>query len=625
MRLSDDTVHRLGDLVRETTALVFIDGKPAGTAFFISEELLLTCEHVAVTEKVTIQPYRRKSREAVVRRRRTDLDLALLHSPPDDGEPSPCVVLGQAVDSYDCLVAGYPVLEGAEPGSEVRSAGVELRKSVPGDDQSLIIGPGQIITWGMSGGPVVSTGSGTVIAIVRTSKDPQDALGGRAVPVSLAAEAFPEVREVLDGETRAMIRWRKVLGPENWQLLGRSWTIANRIDLWISGNRTHWDVCLRTAGGDAIPHEGPDLYNGVAKAIFHWAQRRHVRGPDEVRLLGQLLARSLFPKPVPSALSAMRQAASVLVCLHVAPRNDLADIPWELAADPFSGELDETLAADSPFQFTRILPDRGEPVPPPKPKPPASVRVLTVVAQPMTWVHQDIPGPSGRSHPWPDALKMRADLDANIRGNSLTVTSLVPPVPSRMQDALRAAVVNHRPYDVLHYMGTGRRELDGRPQVVFADDSNPDIELWYDVHSILRDAARAGVRLVVLEMMLPPENEDLQQLTCSALGDVITGSVTTVVVTNHPVYPDQCRMFNDDFYRFLSRGESIEKAVQEARHTLKVNKPTGDAAGFGWFTVVTGHQTGVRLAMPPSRDPTLAGVRSPDELPAELSGDVPHR
>jgi hypothetical protein len=624
MGLSEDTVRRLEDLVRETTALVSIDGEPAGTAFFITEQLLLTCEHVAVTEAVTIQPYRRKSREAAVVRRQADLDLALLRSPLDDGEPSPCVVLGQAVDSYDCLVAGYPALEGADPGSEVRSAGVNLRKSTSGGDQSLIIGPGQIITWGMSGGPVVSTGSGTVIAIVRTSKDPQDALGGRAIPVSLAAEAFPEVREMLDSEARAMIRWRNVLGPGNWQLLGRSWSIAERIDLWISGDRAHWDVRLCPAGGKPISHKGPDLYDGVAKAIFHWAQRRHVRGSDEVRLLGQLLARSLFPKPVPSGLSALREADSALVCLHVEAGNDLADIPWELAADPFCGELDQFLAADSPYQFTRILGTRSEPVPPPRPKPPASVRILTVVAQPKLWVHPDIPGPSGRSHPWPDASRMRADLDGSIRKNGLTATSLEPALPRRMQDALRDAVVGDRPYDVLHYMGTGMRGRDGRPHVVFADDSDPNSELWVDVPSILDAAARASVRLVVLELMLPPYNEDLQQLTCSAFGDVVTGSVTTVLLTNLPVYPDQCQMFNDEFYRFLSRGASIEQAVQEARYTLKVSKPTGDAAGFGWFTIVSSDQTGMRLVAPPPRDPTQTGTRSSGELPAEWSGDVRH-
>jgi Trypsin-like peptidase domain len=633
MRLSEDTQRRLAELVRETTALVYVAGRPIGTAFFIGEDLLLTCAHVGVTDTVTIQPYQRECRPAMVDGR-AEPDLALLRSPPDGGKPSPCVVLGQALDSYDCLVAGYPRMHGADPGSEVRSGGVHLRKNLTGGDQSLVIDPGQNITWGMSGGPVISTGSGAVIAIVRTSKDPEDAQGGGAIPISLAVEAFSQVREALGGETRAMIPWRDVLGQENWQLLGRSWDIAERIDLQVTGDRTHWEVRLHHAGGPEILHKGPDLGDGVAKAIFHWAQRRHVRGADEVRLLGQLLARALFPNPIPPQLDALRRADSVLVCLHVEAGNDLADVPWELAADPFPhkaepffDEPDWYLAADRPFRFTRILAERAESVSAPKPKPPASIRVLTVVAQPKGWLHQDIPRPSGRGHPWPDAPTMLAGLKASIRHNGLTVTSLASPTRGDMQEALETAHENQEPYDVLHYMGTGKLGSGGQAQIVFVDDSNPHSELeeWEDVHRILGDAARADVRLVVLELMLPPENEDLQQLICSAFGDVVKDSVKAVVLTNHPVYPDQCQVFNREFYRFLSGGESIEKAVQEARHRLKVDKPTGDAAGFGWFTVVTGRQVGIRLVAPPPRDPTLSGARATGEPPADGTGDVFHR
>ena len=145
---------------------------------------------------------------------------------------------------------------------------------------------------------MVSTETGTVVAIVRTSKDTQDALGGGAIPVSLAAEAFPEeVGELLDSEIPAMIQWRDALGRDNWeQRLGRSWSIANHIDVWIDGDRMHWDVRLDPAGGHDVPHEGPGLCNGIAKAIFHWARRRQ-RG-IEVALLGQLLASALFPQDI---------------------------------------------------------------------------------------------------------------------------------------------------------------------------------------------------------------------------------------------------------------------------------------------------------------------------------------
>ena len=46
MPLRDDVIRRLETLLPETTALVYVDGKPNGTAFFITEDLLLTCGHV---------------------------------------------------------------------------------------------------------------------------------------------------------------------------------------------------------------------------------------------------------------------------------------------------------------------------------------------------------------------------------------------------------------------------------------------------------------------------------------------------------------------------------------------------------------------------------------------------
>lgn len=622
MTLSHDTIQRLDALVRETTALVFIGDEPAGTAFFISEDLLLTCGHVAREDTVTIQPHGRKSRPAqVVRRPKTDLDLALLRSTPDNGGPSPCVVLGDAVDSYDCLIAGYPDLDGFAPGCEVRPGRMHRRTEITtGGDQYQIIDPGQIITYGMSGGPVVSAESGTVIAVVRTSKDAQGALGGGAIPVSLAAEAFSEeVREVLDGETSGMRRWRDALGRDNWRQLGRSWTIAERMDLWVTGDRTHWKVRLNYGGGRPFAHRGPRLGTGVAKAIFHWAQRRHMRGPDEVQLLGQLLARALFPNPLPGKLAALRDAGGVLICLHVPPGNDLADIPWELAADPFSDKQDAYLAAEQRFRFIRILARSGEPVSPPVPKPPSSIKVLTVVTEPPDPLDKDAPVPGNRR--WPPVSAMRASLLRSIERSELIVTSVEHPSPSHVLDALDT---DH--YDVLHYMGIGRR-YQGQAQILFVDDSDPErkLELWPDTHSILDVAASAGVRLVVLELMLPPEDKDLQQLTCSGFSDAVTGTVMAVVLTNLPVHPDQCQMFNDEFYRFLGGGASIGRSVQEARHTLKVSDPTGDAAGFGWFTVVTGNQSGIHLVAPPSRDPNVSGARGFDELLTEWSGNVRYR
>lgn len=605
MDLDEETIKKLRRMLPETTALVYSAGVPVGTAFFISADLLLTCAHVVDGEEVdgeevAIQPYQRDCRPAtVVKPDNPEHDLALLRSPLKGARPSPCAVLGEMLDSYDCLVAGYPRGDDGRLAARVLRVGVSPRTSPAGVPLELVLEPGQIITEGMSGGPVVSTETGTVIGVVRTSKNLEDPVGGGAIPISQAAEAFRQVREAQTGESLAMIRWRDILGQEKWARLHRPWAIGEQIDLLVKGSRNGWEVQIRLPSGKTIPHAGPALGERVAEAIFHWAQRRHMRGKDEVALLGQLLARALFPDPIPSDLAALGRADELLVRLHMPPGNDLGDIPWELTADPFSrfsGSLPRFLAAEPEFVFTRVV---DQPAAPSDRTlaPMTGGSVLGVVAQPTTWTY------SGAYGPGPDSAEQwTAELQHNVVAARFTFTPLAPPTLGNLFQ-----VLHDGRYDVLHYMGTGRREPNnGEGQLVFVDEAG-DVQ-WEDVHEVLDLAVHAGVRLVVLELLLPPEKPELSQLTYSKLGNVVPGTVDAAVLTNLPVHPHQCKEFNAGFYRSLGRGRTVESAAQEARLQLKHAKPVGDAAGFGWFTVVTGRNTPVVLA-PPEPDPTVIGTR----------------
>jgi len=619
MSLSRDMVRELRERLRETMALVYVAGKPTEAAFFITEDLLLTCAHVPKVGPVEVEPFGRKRRLAEVVGRDDKADVMLLSSPTLDGDPSPCVVLARykqdAPDGAVCLVGGYPRDGSGRLACEV----VDNKAHWAGERNSLIIDPGHIVTWGMSGGPVVSTDSGAVIGIVQTSKDVRDALGGSAIPIDLAAKAFSEVKEALGNQTLAMVPWRRVLGRANWQRLRRPWHMSDRIDLRVTGDRTHWEVSIEHCG-KVYPLKEPDLGKRVAEAIFHWAQRRHPRNVGEVELLGQLLARALFPADMPPWLKVLGWADDLLVCLHIAPGNDLRDIPWELAADPFPGKQDRFLAADKPFAFARIVDADCCSTAPPEPKPAADLRVLAVVAKPSGCEYKDMPRQTARPRRTArDADAMRGYLTTCISSGGLTTTPLVPPTPHGMDGALETA----EPYDVLHYMGTGAIR-NGRAEIVFMNHDGS--ALWKGVREVIETAGRTGVRLVVLELMQLPEDCEFQQLTRSDLGDVITGSVIAVVLTTHPVYLIQCEMFNRAFYESLGRGNTIEKAVQEARWTVWDSTSAVDAAGFGWFTVVTGSQTDICLAAPPPlRDPMKSGARGTEMPPTEAIGDVQDR
>ncbi len=590
MGLSRDTIQRLKDVLREAIALVFVDGQPVGTAFFISEDLLLTCAHVATHGTVTVQPYGRERRPAVVIAT-GEPDLALLRSPQDDGWPSPCVVLDRVLDQGDCFVAGFSREDDGEAGAEVFDVRVHPRGNLlGGDPENLIIEPGQTIAWGMGGGPVVSSSSGAVIAVIRTSKDLATALGGAAIPIRKAAEAFSEVEDVLIRSIPAMNRWRDVLGRDNWQRIGKSWTIEECVDLRVGGTRTHWTIRMdQTAGpGTQFHLTGADLGEEISEAIFQWALRRQMRGVDDVGLLGRLLAHALFPQGIVDHLRLVSRADSIFVRLHVED-DDLAAIPWELAAIP-SGQ-DRFLAADRRFRFARVV---DKPTTPFVPKSWANVRVLATVAQPAHWDYPEVHQPyGGGSYRWPSAAMMCDDLRHSIERHGFTVDQHGSPQLGSVRRALEDGARNGRPYDVLHYMGTGRRGADGNAHIVFGND--PRDETWVGARSVFETAARTGVRLIVLELMLPPQGQDYEPLTHNALRDVVGGSVNAAVLTSLPVHPDQCQVFNGKFYEVLGSGESVETAMQLAREELMLDRPIGDAAGFGCFTIVTGPQSGIRL------------------------------
>jgi hypothetical protein len=61
------------------------------------------------------------------------------------------------------------------------------------------------------------------------------------------------------------------------------------------------------------------------------------------------------------------------------------------------------------------------------------------------------------------------------------------------------------------------------------------------------------------------------------------------------VHPRQFNRFNRAFYERLEQGDTVETAMQFGRRMLEQNTVIEDAAGFGWFTLVTGPRSEIRL------------------------------
>jgi hypothetical protein len=621
--LPDRTVSQLTGLLRECTALVLVDSRSKGTAFFVSENQLLTCEHVVKgQDEVEVQPYLRGTRKArvVAREPETGLDLALLEVTPDEKEPpQPCVLLDDRLDEADYYLAGYPREEGQEAGLEVfKLQGHPREDNTTGLLQQLQLEAGRQVTWGLSGGPVLNTAAGAVTAVVRSSKDPSSALGGGAIPISKAAQAFEPVKQALTEPPLAIRKWRDTLGKEAWQQLGRTWDMPARVDLIVKGARHKWSITTDPTGAPAVDITGRDLGDDVTEAMFRWAQRRRITATDEVELLGRLLASALFPSGVAANLKVLANADEILVRLHVAPETKLADIPWELAAVP--GHPGKFLAAEPRFKFVRV--DDTASVAAPT-EAVAPIRVLAVVGLPPNWIFPKLY--REQTYAWPKGDVIWTRLKENFAGTRFRLTPLEDPEPSDVLQALESPR-----FDVLHYVGVGRIGRRGQAQFSMVDSSEGD-GTWQDANQILESAAASGIRLVVLEFTMPPEDQVVEPIAPSALGDMLNGSINAVVFTRFPVHPRQFQSFNREFYLHLRDGGSVERAVQLGRGVLERNKFVEDAAGFGWFSLVTGPRSDIRLVQQRTsspREPTpyrpledQPGDRDETSRPSAVSGD----
>jgi hypothetical protein len=273
------------------------------------------------------------------------------------------------------------------------------------------------------------------------------------------------------------------------------------------------------------------------------------------------------------------------------------------------------LSTNERFQLTRTLPRAdsddddwsGEYV---------TQKVLPVIAQPSEWA-DSYPTiyRTRRQIPWPKEDLLRSNLDDCLRRNGIDFPAVaVNPRYSWVEDQL-----DTREYAALHYVGFGRVE-DNVAQLTLVEEGDPQ---WVDVQDVLAAAGEAGVRLVVLEFGMAPELQELKPISPRYVCDSLPKGLQAVVLTSYPVHPRQYWRFDSGFYEALGRERgTVESAVQRGRRLVSKDSPVDDAAGFGWFTLLTAGRTGVRLCLPPLSGPA-ADLKSQQVIPRQRSEPPP--
>jgi hypothetical protein len=601
--LDPNCLVQLRELLKECVASVEdVNRSSRGSGFFVDEDLLLTCAHVVKgqkSESLRLHPFKRQPRSGIIIDviAQRSIDLALVKVDKVEGEsPQPAVVLDRGiVDNVDYFAVGYPSEQVVGvPGLEEISYRGNARIAEDGSTPILLVlqAGGALIKPGLSGGPVMNTDTGAVVGLVQYTQDPNNPTGGAAIPIGRAASDFAEVRRCLDKPPVATARWRDILGPAAWRQLGKSWGWRHELDICIRGSPSGWEVRLDPDNDGPYSLTGRGLSEDVSEVLFHWAQRRRVRRDEDVKLLGRLLSGALLPPPVLSQVLRGAGNDQLLVRLRFDGNCELFDVPWEFVTIRIA-DKDHHIATEPHMGLVRVGSHANEGSIDTAPRRGVGT-VLGIIVQPEDWQTQ-MPRPhlSGKEVSWPQRGWCSDRLSEAIREcRRLQLSLLEDPIPSKVAGAVLNSVGTDTPIEVVHYMGFGQLE-QGKPMIALSDGEG-DVE-WRSLEDLFSWVEQSGARLLIIEFFLPRVGTDPEPIPPRAFLSGLAGRVNAIIYTRFPVHPRQSNRFNVALYNALGSGETVEMAVQRARKDVLDNQFLGDAAGFGWFALLTGPRADTQL------------------------------
>jgi len=199
------TPSSIYQLLRDCSVRIEVNGQHGGTGFFVAPGLVLTCAHVIGTttsSKLEIT-WKKKILPAQLKKiTNVDYpDLALLEIGFKDHDSA---YLQDDAQPFDRLYAyGYP-----DQYPEGDPATPECEGSTGGQMPLLRLKNTQIRP-GMSGAPVLNQRTQRVCGQMQISRGRDNAMGGRALPVSMILHEFPELLALQQGYQQQQTIWEK--------------------------------------------------------------------------------------------------------------------------------------------------------------------------------------------------------------------------------------------------------------------------------------------------------------------------------------------------------------------------------------------------------------------------------
>jgi tetratricopeptide (TPR) repeat protein len=224
-------LNPLLSLLRSCVVRIKIGDEFRGTGFFVAPKEVLTCAHVVPAEDSALVGGDGWESTARVVAREPSLTIDSPHDrfPPlpdiallrlDDGPPDhPCVRLETerpvaGAESDRLYLHGFTQGEHAPHAINSSPALVEYKGVLEEAAQPLFKFGGDQIRRGYSGSPALNVRTGSVCAVVESSRDAATDLGGFGVPISLAAEALPDLLSRNAAHHAADPTWERAVEAE---------------------------------------------------------------------------------------------------------------------------------------------------------------------------------------------------------------------------------------------------------------------------------------------------------------------------------------------------------------------------------------------------------------------------
>lgn len=565
------------NLLPSCTVRIEVGSAHKGTGFFVAPGHVVTCHHVIQSQQLSSPDAQTEiavidsdgvRHEVIAGTAKSWPEEDIAHLRVGDRHDRLCVLLEQDnVRARDQLhTYGYPAKH-----KEGVPTVIDAEGETGGDRPRVRLREGQVQP-GMSGSPVLNLRTGGVCAILKSTRDEHQALGGYGIPIRTLFRLEPTIQRANERFHEKDDRWYRILEAKQQRLLRAGWKTRRADDdstrqfvVSVGQTATGWEVSANVYPDDeptdAVPVDLNAVRLEVARLFRDWASRGRVHEPDQIRLLGGILYTALFPDEIGArfeALLARRQEEPFHVALSFeqGTDRDLIQLPWEHLYVPRRrgrAASDVYLAVDGALGFARTL--MSKPVATERPP----VRDLSIF---VAAFRPDLGDGAG-------ALSTRGKLVEGIVDDIKRLAAQIEGVV--VEDALNLdseglKTICTPDYDVVHYVGFGRFE-NGADELALGANTDAGID-YFPIGALAGAIQDDPPKLVVLQLAEGPP--DAVPADFSVLAPpLLEQRVEAVVAHQSPLGRDPSLRFNGALYAALGRGASVTEAVQQGREKLR--------------------------------------------------------